>query len=185
VQEWLTEAVDDFWSRVKRRAPPDPDGSESSLLALRALFPNENLETIRITGKTAVELAEEYERVRAMIAVLETKVGLIKNAFVSTMRESKYALLDDGRYWASASYKARTNNCKHCGGVLSNVEPYRTYQLREPRAVKGKPLPTIVAVRELPASLTAEADALLSRQMSESMVGTAEPSNDDNRGAAE
>lgn len=185
VQEWLADRVEEFWSRVTRRAPPDPDGSESSLLALRALFPNENLETIRIPGKTAVELAEEYERVKATIALLESKMGLIKNAFVATMRESKYALLDDGRYWGSAAYKTRTNNCKHCGGELSRTEAYRTYQLREPRAAKGKPLPQIVAVRELPESLTGEADALLTRQLSESLVGAADPSNDDNRGAAE
>lgn len=186
VQEWLADAVDDFWSRVTRRAPPDPDGSESSLLALRALFPGENLETIRIPGKTAVELAEEYERTRATIALLESKAGLIKNAFVSTMRESKYALLDDGRYWGSAAYKPRVNTCKHCNGELSRVEGFRSYTLREPRAARGKALPTIVAVRELPASLTAEADALLTRQLSESIISAAaDPSNDDNRGAAE
>lgn len=185
VQDWLAEKVDEFWGRVLRRAPPDPDGSESSQLALRALFPNETLETIRIPGRTAVELAEEYERVRASIALLEARQGLIKNAFIATMRESKYALLDDGRYWGSASYKARVNQCKHCNGVLSNVEPYRTYTLREPRAAKGKKLPVIAAVRELPESLTAVADALLERQLTESMVGSADASNDDNRGAAE
>jgi len=183
VQEFLVDQVDDFWSRVQRRAPPDPDGSESSLLALRALFPGEDLETIAIPGKTAVELAQEYERVRASIELLEARQGLIKNAFVATMRSSKYALLDDGRYWGSAAYKARTDTCKHCGGELRKVEPYRTYTLREPR--KGKPLPTVVAVRELPASLTEAADGLLVSQLSESLVGSPDPSNDDNRGAAE
>jgi putative phage-type endonuclease len=144
-QQWVREHVDAFWQRVQRREPPDPDGSESSKLALRKLFPEDNDEVIRILG--AVSAADEYERNRAAIKLLEERQGLIKNMLAATIRSSKYALLEDGRYWGTAFFKERDNRCPHCTEVLSHVESYRTYTLRDPRK---KPFPAPVDTRILP-----------------------------------
>jgi putative phage-type endonuclease len=172
--EMLAERVDNFWRRVQRREPPDPDGSESSMLALRALYPDDNEEVIRIIGATGV--ADEYERNKAAIALLTERQGLIKNTLAATIRGAKYALLDDGRYWGTAVYKPRENRCKHCDGVLSTVDQYRTYTLRDARK---KPFPAIAETRALIADLEAGASDELTKQLSESLVGASEPSNDE------
>lgn len=147
----IAEKVDAFWQRVLRREPPDPDGSESSRLALRALYPEQTEEVIRITG--AKSLVDEYEQNKVWLEALTTRQQLIKNMFAATIRDAKYAVLDDGRYWGAAYYKARDNRCPHCQEVLSHVEPYRTLTLREPRK---KPFPlSTAAVRRLPETVTA------------------------------
>ncbi len=149
-QEVLRERVDAFWQRVQRREPPDPDGSESSQLALRALYPDDTEEVIRITG--ACSIADEYERNKAAIKVLEQRQGLIKNMLAATIREAKYALLDDGRYWGTAYYQPRKNLCKHCAGVLSEVGSYRTYTLRDPRKKAFAPVSAIRHLQMEPAA---------------------------------
>lgn len=179
-QEVLEERIDAFWKRVQRREPPDPDGSDSSMLALRKLYPGETDEVIRLIGRRPLELADEYQRNKAAIEVLQRRQGLIKNTLAATIRESKYAILDDGRYWGTAYYRARTNDCKHCGGVLSQVPEYRTYTLRSPRK---KPFHNIVGSRELINEIQ-DTDAELEKQLSESLVG-APPAANDELGAAE
>jgi predicted phage-related endonuclease len=175
-QAVLAERVDNFWERVKTRSPPDPDGSESSALALRALYPDDTDEVIRIIGATGV--ADEYERNKAAIKVLSERQGLIKNTLAATIRNAKYALLDDGRYWGTAYYRPRENRCKLCQGVTSSVDAYRTYTLREPRK---KPFHAITESRQMIAELDA---GELTKQISESLVGAAPAANDE-RGAAE
>lgn len=170
----LVPAVDAFWDRVRRRLPPDPDGSESSKLALRRLFPGENDEVIRILGQAVCDLSTEYERNKAVLKLINNRQGIIRNTLAATLRESKYALLDDGRYWATAFYKERENRCRHCSEVLSTTGSYRTYQVRDPRK---KPFKNIIGVRELEGQLVA-AETDLAKQLTESIVGTPQPENE-------
>lgn len=183
-QEVLAERVDRFWGRVQALLPPDPDGSESSELALRALYPEDNDEVIRILHATRI--ADEYERNKAAIELLTTRNQLIKNTLAATIRNAKYALLDDGRYWGTATYKPRDNRCRHCNEVLSSTAGYRTYTLRDPRK---KPFHVIGESRQLVVDLEHGTCDELTRQLTESMVGTPQlaanqPANED-RGAAE
>jgi putative phage-type endonuclease len=179
VQEQLVVAVDNFWQQhVLKRVPPDPDGSESSMLALRTLFPDEDpAEIIRIAGATSI--ADEYERNKAAIDLLMKRQGLIKNTLAATMRTAKYAVLDDGRYFGTALYPERENRCRHCSGVLSTTKSYKTYTLRAP---KKKPLIITAGVRELVVDLTGQE---LERQLTESIVGPSVAANEPNEGAAE
>lgn len=168
VQSWLIDKVDEFWTMVLERRPPLPDGSEASSLALRQIYPTESNETIAIPGPRVVALAQEYERCRAAEKMMGERASFIKNLFKATMAESKYAVLEDGRYWSSSFYAARENKCKHCQGVLSAQASYRTYTFREPRA---KPFVQIAAVREL-VGIEAEVtnDALLDKQLAASLA---------------
>jgi putative phage-type endonuclease len=170
-QEVLVEHVDNFWQRVQRRLPPDPDGSDSSMLALRALYPDEDeSQVILLSGATAI--ADEYERNKAALELLKERQGLIKNTLAATMREAKYAVLDDGRYFNTAFYAARDNRCKHCSEVLSSQGAYKTYTLRAP---KKKPLIVTAGARELIVDLNGDA---IAKQLSESIVGAPAASND-------
>lgn len=174
-QALLIERVDAFWQRVQRRDPPDPDGSESSRLALRALYPEQTDEVIRLINGMAI--ADEYERNKAAIEMLQERQQLIKNTLAATIRDAKYAVLPDGRYWGTAFYKARETRCPHCSEVLSRSEAYRTYTLREPRK---KPLPMPVQERRLPAALEAD----LTKPLAQSLVPALPPVNDDAEASA-
>lgn len=143
-QEMMVERVDEFWQRVRSNSPPDPDGSHASTLALRKMYPDHNDEVIRITG--AASICDEYERNKAAIKLLENRQGEIKNALASTIRDAQYAVLDDGRYVGTATYKPLEKRCQHCSEVISRRDGYRTYTLRQPRK---KPFPEAVASREL------------------------------------
>lgn len=140
-QEVLARRVDNFWTRVQKRQPPAPDGSEASFLALRKLYPNETGEIIRVTG--AKDASDEYQRIQAAIKVLELRKQLIKNTLAATIKDAKYALLEDGRYWGSAFYAAREKKCPHCAEVIEQTSSYRTFTLRDPRK-KAWPMMTPV-----------------------------------------
>lgn len=182
-QEVLAERIDAFWQRVKTRTPPAPDGSVSSELALRRLYPNENGDAIRVRGLLPRDLADEYERNKAALELLQNRQGLIKNMLAATMRESKYAVLDDGRYWGSAFYKDRETRCRHCSEVLAKIGSYRTYTLRDaPKdAKKAAKKFRVVDERELVTDIGI--DAQLAKQLSESVVGAPPASNDAAEGA--
>lgn len=186
-QDVLRRRVDDFWDRVKRGAPPDPDASESSERALRLLYPNDTGEVIRILKATLI--ADEYERNKAAIKLLEQRQGLIKNTLQATIGSAKYAVLDDGRYWGTAYYKPRENRCPHCSEVLSRVESYRTYTLRDAPVKPKKEFRNIENARRVSLAVDLEPEELstdeLTRQLSESLVGAALPSNDQAREAAQ
>jgi putative phage-type endonuclease len=130
-QALLAERVDAFWQRVVKRNPPDPDGSAASKLAIRRMFPEDNGEVIRLLG--AVDAADEYERCAAAIKLLQSRQAEIKNMLAYTIGEAKYAVLDDGRYFGSATYKAREVKCPECDHLLSQREGYRTHTLRKPK----------------------------------------------------
>jgi putative phage-type endonuclease len=147
-QEVLASKVDAFWQRVQKKLPPDPDGSESSRLALRELYPEDSDEVVRILGATSI--ADEFQRNKAAIELLEQRQSLIKNMLAATVRSAKYAVLEDGRYWGASVYGPRQNRCRHCSEVLSETKGYRTLVLREPRK---KAFDAPVAVLRLPAAL--------------------------------
>lgn len=160
-QEVMIERVDAFWRLVKTGVPPQPDGSEASMLALRKMYPDHNDEVIRISG--AKDICDEYERIGAAIKMLESRKSEIKNVLASTIREAQYAVLDDGRYWGTATYQPRKETCPHCAEVIRERGGYRTYTLRQPRK---KAFPEPVAVRQLEMPQT---DQLLEGQLRESL----------------
>ncbi len=170
-QDVLARRVDDFWDRVKRRCPPDPDHSESSELALRRLYPNDDGTVIKILN--AAGLADEYQRNAAAIKVLQQRQGLIKNTLAATIGRAKYAVIEDGRYWGTAYYKPRENACPACSHVLSRVPEYRTYTLRPP---KKQPLIVTGETRQLVADVQMETD------LAKSLVGPSVPVNDEQQG---
>jgi putative phage-type endonuclease len=186
-QQVLAERIDAFWQRVQTRTPPAPDGSESSMLALRRLYPHENGDAIRVRGELPCALADEYERNKAALELLQNRQGLIKNMLAATMRESKYALLDDGRYWGSAFYRDRETRCRHCSEVLAKIGSYRTYTLRDaPKdAKKAAKKFRVVDERQLVENIGIDEE--LAKQLSESLVGAPPASNDEaaDVGAAE
>jgi putative phage-type endonuclease len=175
-EEVLIPAVEEFWSRVQRRAPPDPDGSDSSLRALRRLYPTEDPARILRLNEPAFALSEEYERNKAWIKLLDGRNKLIRNTLAATMRDAKYALCGpNGHHWRTAVVPPKTKHCPHCQGELGKVAGYKSYTFCPPRK---KPFPALLETRDLVVQLAPDESDLLERQLAESAVGTSAPSND-------
>lgn len=171
-EETLVPAVDEFWRRVKRRLPPDPDGSDSARRALFAINGGQTEEAFRLLDAAAV--TDEYERNKLHIALLERRQQYIKNVLAATMGTARHAVLEDGRYWGASFVGDKEQHCPHCAGVIGSRSGYRSHQLRAPRkkafTFTGQP-------RALCVDLGAE-DAALTKALSESIVGAPAPSND-------
>lgn len=171
-EDALVPAIDEFWRRVKRRLPPDPDGSESARRALFQINGEQSEEAFRLRDAGAI--ADEYRRNQLHIAIMEKRQTYIKNVLAATMGTARYAVLDDGRYWGASYYSPKERKCPHCEGVIETRGGYRTHVLRDARK---KPFVLTGQARGLCVDLDAE-DAALEKALGESLVGAPAPSND-------
>ncbi len=95
----LAEKVDEFWTRVLMRRPPDADGSESARRALFALDPV--LADESVAFEEAEPIADELEQINREVKLLEARKDLIGNRVIQALGPYKVGLLEDGRYWNS------------------------------------------------------------------------------------
>lgn len=127
----LVERVDDFWTRVLTRKPPDADGSESSRRALYALAPELVDEVVAFDGAEAI--ADELESINQRLKALEARKDLIADRVMQTLDRYKVGLLEDGRYWTSWTVGERHEHCPHCNAVTTTVGGFRACRLLQPR----------------------------------------------------
>lgn len=99
----LLEKVEEFWDRIKRGDPPDPDGSASTTETLKRLYPKDNGEAIALPGE-AMEWDERRAKLKAEIKEREAAVDEIDNRIKFTIGDAAFGLLPggQGRY----SYKS-------------------------------------------------------------------------------
>jgi putative phage-type endonuclease len=95
----LAEKVDEFWTRVLMRRPPDADGSESARRALFALEPELVDESVAFDD--AEPIADELEQIHREVKLMEARKDLIGNRVLQALGPYKCGLLEDGRYWNS------------------------------------------------------------------------------------
>ena len=130
-QALLTERVDEFWTRVLMRKPPDADGSDSSRRALYALAPELVDEVVAFDGAEAI--ADEVEAINAQLRALESRKSLIADRVMQTLDRYKVGVLEDGRYWTSWTVGERHEQCPHCRAVTTTVGGFRACRLLQPR----------------------------------------------------
>lgn len=130
-QALLLEKVDEFWTRVVQRRPPDADGSDSAKRALLALDPEVADQCIDLLD--ALDVADEAEEIAAQLERLEARKRLISNRVIQTLGENKIGLLEDGRYWNTWVTDPREEACPGCGKVMRTVSGFRACRLMQPR----------------------------------------------------
>lgn len=91
----MVEREEEFWGRLQRREPPEPDGSESASTALRLLYPRDSGATVEL-GPDAAEWADKLERARAAKREAEEAERAASNSLKAMIGEATYAVLPDG-----------------------------------------------------------------------------------------
>ncbi|UCO96392.1 YqaJ viral recombinase family protein [Metapseudomonas lalkuanensis] len=93
----LIELERRFWQYVETDTPPPADGSASAELALRCLYPEDNGQTVDLSGHAGLAAAYlELKAVRQAIAEKETREAQLKQMLQQAMGEATRAEFSSG-----------------------------------------------------------------------------------------
>jgi putative phage-type endonuclease len=112
-----------FWERVQRRDVPMPDGSEGTRKALGALYPKGS--GVVVLPYSAIEAADEIERIRGEISALESRKASIENTVRAALGDAEIGAMTDGRSW---SWKLQTRR-----ETVVAASSFRVLRLHQPK----------------------------------------------------
>ena len=93
----LIELEHKFWHYVENDTPPPADGSVSAETALRALYPEDNGQTVDLSGRAGLAAAYlELKAVRQSISEKETREAQLKQMLQQAMGEATRAEFSHG-----------------------------------------------------------------------------------------
>lgn len=93
----LIELERKFWHYVENDTPPPADGSVSAETALRALYPEDNGQTVDLSGRAGLAAAYlELKAVRQSISEKETREAQLKQMLQQAMGEATRAEFSHG-----------------------------------------------------------------------------------------
>lgn len=91
----LAAAEGEFWDRLQREEPPEIDGSDATMTALKQLYPEEDsgLE-LTLPGDTASDL-KQFQHIQEAITDLQSERDAIKARTMARMGEAALAVAQD------------------------------------------------------------------------------------------
>ena len=91
----LAAAEGEFWDRLQREEPPELDGSDATMTALKQLYPEEDsgLE-LTLPSDTASEL-KQFQHIQEAITDLQSERDAIKARTMARMGEAALAVAQD------------------------------------------------------------------------------------------
>lgn len=96
----ITHHGREFWSRVERRAPPMPDGSESAARALARMHAAEVVDSSTALSSNAMHCADELERIKREIRDLSAFKREYEQTVKAELGDNEYGVLPDGRVFS-------------------------------------------------------------------------------------
>lgn len=123
----IRHAATEFWDRVERRIPPEPDyGHARTGQLLEALYAPTNGKVVTL-GHDAAFDAREYERLGEEIKEAEEQRKAAKNRLVTLMQDAECGSLPDGRY------VSRKEICRKAYSVAETK--YTDFRIKKPKGV--------------------------------------------------
>lgn len=110
-----------FWRRVQERDVPAPDGTEETRKALAALYPTG--EGIIVLPGTALDAADELERLKAERKTIADRIDLLENEVRAAIGSAEIGVMTDGR---SFSNKLQTRK-----EFVSKASSFRVLRLHQ------------------------------------------------------
>lgn len=95
IDEVLIPTEAEFWRRVEAREPVDPDGSEASRKALKALYPRDSGEIVSLPGDL-IELDDERVTLKQSVKDAEKRIEIIDQRIVSALGDASEGVLANG-----------------------------------------------------------------------------------------
>lgn len=83
----LVEKCSEFWDRVQKGIPPEPDGSEACAQALKKLYPQEDYEVVELPPES-LEWHTSLTIIKQDIKSLESEKRLFENKFRAAIGEA-------------------------------------------------------------------------------------------------
>lgn len=84
-----------FWSRVERRDPPDPDGSDGTKRTLNAMFPHDTGEVVELPMALA-EIVDEWQQCKRDAKALDARIQLAENQIRATLGDATRGVFPGG-----------------------------------------------------------------------------------------
>lgn len=119
-QALIVEETKQFLERVEHRDPPPPDGSESSLGALKRLYKAAGGSIV--LDERALRVADLYEEAKAAERRAKAFVEATKQQLWHAMGEATEAVLPDGRVWTLRPQSKQVYECDACGHTKRSEE---------------------------------------------------------------
>lgn len=96
---YLIEKEEEFWDRVVRGNPPEPDASDSTKEVLLRLYPHDTGESKALPAEFA-EYQEKRRALKEQIKAAEAELQGIDNQIKAAIGEASVGLLPDGSGWS-------------------------------------------------------------------------------------
>ena len=100
----LIPALAEFWKLVETKQPPEIDGTEATTAAIKAIYPEDDGETV-VLPEESQAWTDELLEFRAKVKDLEGLIANRENAIKAAIGTGSYGLLPDGSRW---SWKQQT-----------------------------------------------------------------------------
>lgn len=114
--------LEEFWWRVKRRQPPEPDATPATSEAVRALFAETDGSTVLLEDPETRAMADELEALNTRMKADERAAKLLENRLRFRVGSATWGALTDGSFLV-----LKKTNVK---GHTTTVEPYTYRALR-------------------------------------------------------
>lgn len=133
----LAAAEGEFWDRLQREEPPELDGSDATMTALRQLYPEEDsgLE-LTLPGDTASEL-KQFQHIQEAITDLQSERDAIKARTMARMGGAALAVAQDmtcswvTRRRTSVDTAALKKECPEIYRKYLKTTEYRVFSVRD------------------------------------------------------
>ena len=133
----LSAAEGEFWDRLQREEPPELDGSDATMTALKQLYPNEDsgLE-LTLPSDTASEL-KQFQHIQEAITDLQSERDAIKARTMARMGEAALAVAQDmtcswvTRRRTSVDTAALKKECPEIYRKYLKTTEYRVFSVRD------------------------------------------------------
>ena len=133
----LSAAEGEFWDRLQREEPPELDGSDATMTALKQLYPEEDsgLE-LTLPSDTASEL-KQFQHIQEAITDLQSERDAIKARTMARMGEAALAVAQDmtcswvTRQRTSVDTAALKKECPEIYRKYLKTTEYRVFSVRD------------------------------------------------------
>lgn len=133
----LAAAEGEFWDRLQREEPPELDGSDATMTALKQLYPEEDsgLE-LTLPSDTASEL-KQFQHIQEAITDLQSERDAIKARTMARMGEAALAVAQDmtcswvTRRRTSVDTAALKKECPEIYRKYLKTTEYRVFSVRD------------------------------------------------------
>lgn len=127
--EKLQQALAELWACIQNDTPPAVDGDESTLAALKAMYPKDDGTEAVLDEPVWRDCVEAWRDAKDRIKSANEEAETIENMLRSAIGTASYGVIPGFARVSNKTIGNKGRNCKGCGDVIQ--KPYTYRSLRE------------------------------------------------------